>query len=89
MTPQKELERADRAKRILDDELYQETFTAVKEHLTRKMLGTAPKDTEEREQYFLQIVLLDKLRSTLNWYLEGGKVALARIDFERKKREAK
>ncbi len=87
MTPQQELERADRAKRLLDDPLYQETFTVIREHLVRKMVDTRAE--AERNQYWLQIDLLDRLRSTLSWYIEGGKVAIARIDFERKKREAK
>jgi hypothetical protein len=85
VTREQEAARGDRARRILDDELYQETFATVREHLTRKMLATTLANREEREQYFLQLNLLDKLRSVLEYAMQTGKVAVFKLEVEKKR----
>ena len=69
----------------MDDDIYQESFEIVKGHLTRRMLATPLDAKDEREQYFLQINLLDKLRSTLEYTMQTGKVAIFKLEVEKKR----
>lgn len=89
MTPQQEVERGERARRILEDELYINAFSVVKDYLMRKWSATDLQDVATREQLFLQVGLLDKLKSTLEFYLQNGKVAYFGIEQEKRRKNVK
>lgn len=85
MTREQEAARGDRARRILEDELYQESFATVRAHLMRKWEDSKPEQAAEREALFMQMKLLDKLKATLTYCLETGKVAIFKLEVEKKR----
>jgi hypothetical protein len=69
------MSRADDAKRILDDPLFDESFTELKAQLVKEWLHTAPDQVDKREQLHLSIHIADRLLAHLTSILEEGQMA--------------
>lgn len=89
MTPEEEISRADRAKRIVEDELYQESFEVVRKHILKKWQETGPGQAEEREDLYRQLMLLEKLKGTLTYYMQNGTLAIFRLEQDKRRKNAK
>jgi hypothetical protein len=85
MTPEQRLARGDRAKRILEDELYIESFDIVKKFWMVKIEDSKLGDDALREKAWMMMALLKQLRGTLEYALNDGKVVIHLADVERKK----
>lgn len=80
------LARADRAKRLLEDELLKEAFDAVDASLRRAWAATGVDQAAEREKLWLMLKLAERVRAHLEAVMQGGKLAQARLtEIERKR----
>lgn len=75
----RQVERGDRARAILEDELTQDAFKAIERQLFEEWCETKPHETEKREQiYRLHLSHLD-YRQMLAGALGTGKAAVAEL----------
>jgi hypothetical protein len=75
MTLEQESRRGEQAKRLLEDPLLQEAFTAVDRALRDTWSATGDDATDERERLWLMLKLLERVRTYLSQVLETGKLA--------------
>ncbi|MDB5541975.1 MAG: hypothetical protein JWQ89_3702 [Devosia sp.] len=75
MTPEQELYRANRAKEVLDNEIYIEAFAAIEQELTDQWKSSPARDAEGREKLWLMQALLGKIKVSLEATMASGTVA--------------
>lgn len=79
MTPEEHLRRADHAKRILEDPLYQESWQAIRERIVEQLESADLADAmRERLNYLL--VANARAHHYLQSVMEAGKVAAQEIE---------
>ena len=91
--PQEDVNRANRAKLLLEDPLFKEGFDTLEKQLIDAWLATHPRDAVGRENAFRMVHAHRKVRDLLLICMSNGKVAEAEIrqalkDSERKLRVA-
>jgi hypothetical protein len=69
------LERAARAKQILEDPLVTAAVTDVRAAIIAAWASTSSRDAEERERAWLMLQALDRVIGALRKHVETGKVA--------------
>lgn len=85
MSQELERDRGQRARRLLEDDLYQEAFTTVEAKLMSEWAASKPLDREVRETIFHQIGLLKALKAHLESVMRDGDFAAKSIEQKRKK----
>ena len=70
-----ELRRADEAKRLLDNPLFKEAFTTIREELIKHLLNTRVADEMERDRLYITIKALDLVHQHVQSVLETGRLA--------------
>jgi len=70
-----ELRRADEAKRLLDNPLFQEAFKTIREELIKHLLNTRVAEEMERDRLYITIKALDLVEQHIQSVLETGKLA--------------
>lgn len=70
----------DRAKEILDNEVFQQVFTDLNMEITEQWKKSPARDEEGREKLWLMLSLLNKLETMVKTTLDTGK--LARLELE-------
>jgi hypothetical protein len=70
-----ELRRADEAKRLLDNPLFKEAFTTIREELIKHLLNTRVAEEVERDRLYITIKALDLVEQHIQSVLETGKLA--------------
>jgi hypothetical protein len=70
-----ELRRAEEAKRLLDNPLFKEAFTTIREELIRHLLNTRVAEEVERDRLYITIKALDLVKQHIQSVLETGKLA--------------
>ena len=70
-----ELRRADEAKRLLDNPLFKEAFTTIREELIKHLLNTRVAEELERDRLYITIKALDLVEQHIQSVLETGKLA--------------
>jgi len=70
-----ELRRADEAKRLLDNPLFKEAFTTIREELIKHLLNTRVNEELERDRLYITIKALDLVEQHIQSVLETGKLA--------------
>ena len=70
-----ELRRADDARRLLDNPLFKEAFTTIREELIRHLLNTRVAEEVERDRLYITIKALDLVKQHIQSVLETGKLA--------------
>lgn len=75
MTPEQRRARGERAQRLIEDELFQEVITHVRDELLKEWEVTKPEEQERREDAHRQIRLLKKLLAGFQRIASDGKVA--------------
>lgn len=83
MTLESDRDRGERARRLLDDPMLAEAFDVVERNLHEEWLASRGGQEREREQIWLMIKLLGRVKGQLTEAMETGKVA--RIQIERDK----
>lgn len=87
--PGADIARGERARAILDDPVFQETFEIVRAGLLSTWENAPVKDTEARERAWMAVKLLTRLRAELEQFTTSGKFAAAealRVASERRKK---
>jgi hypothetical protein len=80
MTPQNEMIRANDAKRILNEPLYQEAFSLVEEGILRAMKGSAMGDESTHNRLVIALQVLEKVRKHLEDVMLTGKMAELQLE---------
>ena len=70
-----ELRRADDAKRLLDNPLFKEAFTTIREELIKHLLNTRVAEEMERDRLYITIKALDLVHQHVQSVLETGRLA--------------
>ena len=70
-----ELRRADEAKRLLDNPLFKEAFSTIREELIKHLLNTRVNEELERDRLYITIKALDLVQQHIQSVLETGKLA--------------
>ena len=70
-----ELRRADEAKRLLDNTLFKEAFTTIREELIKHLLNTRVAEEVERDRLYITIKALDLVEQHIQSVFETGKLA--------------
>ena len=68
-------QREARAKSLLSDELFNEAFTTLETDIKDTWYRTSLNDTEAREQAWLSLRLLERIRLHLTSIIESGDMA--------------
>lgn len=79
MTPEQEIQRADKARQILDSDVFKEAFGDVEEALLSGIRRAPIKDVDLRDKLCQQYVALHTIRDQLRTYIESGKLADASL----------
>jgi hypothetical protein len=69
------MDREARAKNLLNDSLYTEAFEKLEEEINNTWYNSSVKDVESREQLWLSLRLLERLRLHLTSIVESGEMA--------------
>ena len=69
------MDREARAKNLLNDPLYKEAFEKLEEEINNTWYNSSVKDVESREQLWLSLRLLERLRLHLTSIVESAEMA--------------
>ena len=81
MTLEKRAQQGGLAREVLENEAYVRAHDAIKKEYIEAWLNAPQRDKEGREEIWLTIKLLDKLKATLEATMMDGR--MARIETER------
>ena len=79
MTPEEEVRRADKAKQILDSDVFKDAFSEVEDALLSGIRRAPIKDVELRDKLCQQYIALHAIRDQIRTYIESGKLAEASL----------
>ncbi len=68
-------QREEQAKRLLNDPIFNEAFDQLAEHIHTTWIQSSVKDVESREQSWLSLRLLERIRLHLTSIVESGELA--------------
>ena len=74
MTPEQEKQRTELAKNVLDNPVFQDSITKIKQELYGEFLNSPARDSEGREKIFLMGKMLDLLLVNIKPVTETGKL---------------
>jgi hypothetical protein len=69
------VDREAKARNLLNDPLYKEAFKKLEEEINNTWYNSSVKDVESREQLWLSLRLLERLRLHLTSIVESGEMA--------------
>lgn len=75
MTPEQELQRAERARQILEDEIFSEAVLALESTILIGIAKAPIKDREMREMLSVRYSVLHDILGQLKTHMETGKLA--------------
>jgi hypothetical protein len=79
LTPEEEVRRADKAKQILDSDVFKDAFNEVERVLLDGIRRAPFKDSELREKLCQQYTALHTIKDQIRTYIESGKLAQATL----------
>ena len=80
METEKEIQRGQQAKRILEDPIYVEAIQKVSQELDQEWINSPIRDTEGRERIYMMKKMLNVLQVQIKSVLETGKLASKQIN---------
>ena len=80
METEKEIQRGQQAKRILEDPIYVEAIQKVSQELDQEWINSPIRDTEGRERIYMMKKMLNVLHVQLKSVMETGKLATKQVD---------
>ena len=80
MDKEKEIQRGQQAKRILEDPIYIEALQKVSQELDQEWINSPIRDTEGREKIYMMKKMLNVLHVQLKSVMETGKLATKQVD---------
>lgn len=75
MSLESDIQLAEQAKGVLDNEAFQMAFETLNTELTTAWLSSPVKDADGREKLFLMVRLLSKVKTNLESMVTSGKMA--------------
>jgi hypothetical protein len=78
-------QRGQQAQAIISDPVYAESYSAVETEII--LQWRAARDKDDREQLHLMLLMLEKVRQSLESVMRSGQVATAEIERKRSKAE--
>lgn len=84
MTIENDIDRANRAKQVLDNPAYQEAFDLVAQAIHEAWESAPVRDVEGQQLLKLQLKLLGDVRANLERAIVDGKLAAHELDHRRK-----
>lgn len=79
MTPEQEIYRANRAKEVIENEIYIEAFDMIHKEIADQWTNSPARDREGRESLWLMQKLLTRLQTALQSTMDAGKLAVAEL----------
>jgi len=76
MDKQKQIDRGNHAKRLLEDELLIECFERIEKDIFEEWKDTSVHNYDERTDLFLTLKCLERLKARLRAILDDGTIAL-------------
>ena len=87
MDVDEQLTRAERARGLLENPLYQEAFAVLRAEIQSQWSRSVVGETVQRENLWLMLRLLDKLQGHLKNLVENGKIISQRLaDIEKQRK---
>lgn len=83
----REVARGDRAKAILDDEIYQEAWREVEAAIIQKWRECPIRDRDGAHELKLMLKLLEDVHGHINTVMQSGKMAAMQLEAEKKRKE--
>ena len=80
MELEKEQQRGQQAKRILEDPIYIEALQKVSQELDQEWINSPIRDTEGRERIYMMKKMLNVLHVQLKSVMETGKLATKQVN---------
>ena len=80
METEKEIQRGQQAKRILEDPIFVEALQKVSQELDQEWINSPIRDTEGREKIYMMKKMLGVLHVQLQSVMETGKLATKQIN---------
>jgi len=80
MDKEKEIQRGQQAKRILEDPIFVEALQKVSQELDLEWINSPIRDTEGREKIYMMKKMLNVLHVQLQSVMETGKLASKQIN---------
>ena len=80
METEKEIQRGQQAKRILEDPIYIEALQKVSQELDQEWINSPIRDTEGREKIYMMRKMLGVLHVQLQSVMETGKLATKQVN---------
>jgi hypothetical protein len=77
---QADLDRAEHARRLLNDELVSQALAAIKHEVMTAWIDCPQRDKEGKEALWQLAKTADKFENLLRGYIETGKLAAAQLD---------
>jgi len=74
-----EQNRAQSAKELLENELFNSIFTDLEKEIIEHLAGCPVRDKEGRDIFLLSLQITRKLKGILQGYVETGKLATAQL----------
>ena len=84
MSLELERERGARARRLLEDDLYRDSFAKLRAALQASWEHSRPDDKEARERAYLELRLLSALERDLETIMQTGEMAGRQIEARKK-----
>lgn len=84
MSLENELQRAEQARQILNNELYQETVAIVRQAIIDKWIAAPMRDREGQHELKLMLKLLGDLAAHIETTMQTGKMAELQLESERR-----
>lgn len=82
-----QIDRAARAKRLLEDDILKEAFAKLEEAYIKKWRESDVNDTDNRERLFLAVNMIGKVQSHLVKVVQNGSIAQRTINDIQERRD--
>lgn len=82
MTPEQRTYNGDRAREVLENEVFQQVFADYRTEITEQWMKSPARDVDGRERLWTFLAHLNKLQAMLQTTLDTGK--LARLELQHK-----
>lgn len=86
MSIEQRIYQGNRAKEVLDNEVFQQVWADIEQELTDAWKTSPQRDADGRQKIFEAITMLGKVKAAITHTMESGKLALADLDYQERKK---
>jgi hypothetical protein len=83
MTIEQRIYDGDRARELLENEVFQQVFADYKQEITDRWMKSPARDEEGREKLWTFLAHLNKLELMIRTTLDSGKLAVKDLEYQR------